>query len=161
MTNMLIGCAYDTNLVAVLPSPGIRVTVTESLNRDLGKTSECCDLWGIKLNASTTMTMIFSRSRTMHPQSPPLIIGGTVLKESDDLDMYIWSDIRFQNELGLRNIFVRFPEQLLKLLVSWGSPGECSMIGSYLGDAFLHDLSCPFCSTVLHCGARLQIHTLN
>ena len=24
-------------------------------------------------------------SRTMHPQSPPLTIGGTVLKESDDL----------------------------------------------------------------------------
>ena len=26
-----------------------------------------------------------SRSLTMHPQSPPLTIGGTVLKESDDL----------------------------------------------------------------------------
>ena len=24
-------------------------------------------------------------SRTMHPQSPPLTIGGAVLKESDDL----------------------------------------------------------------------------
>ena len=39
----------------------------------------------MKLNASKTMTMIVSRSRTMHPQSPPLTIGGTVLKESDDL----------------------------------------------------------------------------
>ena len=29
--------------------------------------------------------MIVSRSLTMHPQSPPLTIGGTVLKESDDL----------------------------------------------------------------------------
>ena len=29
-------------------------------------------------------TMIV-RSCTMHPQSPPLTIGGTVLKESDDL----------------------------------------------------------------------------
>ena len=28
---------------------------------------------------------IVSRSRTTHPQSPPLTIGGTVLKESDDL----------------------------------------------------------------------------
>ena len=42
-------------------------------------------LWGIKLNASKTKTMIVSRSRTMHPQSPPLTIGRTVLKESDDL----------------------------------------------------------------------------
>ena len=29
--------------------------------------------------------MIVSKSRTMHPQSPPLTIGGTVLKQSDDL----------------------------------------------------------------------------
>ena len=49
------------------------------------KVSEWCDLWGMKLNASNTKTMIVSRSRTMHPQSPELTIGGTVLKESDDL----------------------------------------------------------------------------
>ena len=39
----------------------------------------------MKLNASKTKTMTVSRSRTMHPQSPPLTIGGTLLKESDDL----------------------------------------------------------------------------
>ena len=39
----------------------------------------------MKLNESKTKTMIVSRSRTMHPQSPPLTIDGTVLKESDDL----------------------------------------------------------------------------
>ena len=39
----------------------------------------------MKFNASKTKTMIVSRSRTMHPQSPPLTIDGTVLKESDDL----------------------------------------------------------------------------
>ena len=39
----------------------------------------------MKLNDSKTKTMIVSRSRTMHPQSPPLTIGGTVLKESDDI----------------------------------------------------------------------------
>ena len=32
-----------------------------------------------------TKTMIVSRSSTMHLQSPPLTIGGMVLKESDDL----------------------------------------------------------------------------
>ena len=36
---------------------------------------------------SKTKTMIVSRSRTMYPQSPSLSIGGTVLKESDDLVM--------------------------------------------------------------------------
>ena len=47
--------------------------------------SKWCDLCGMKLNASKTNTMIVSRSRTMRPQSLPLNIGGTVLKESDDL----------------------------------------------------------------------------
>ena len=39
----------------------------------------------MKLNASKTKTMIVSRSRTMHPQSPTSTIGGTVQKKSDDL----------------------------------------------------------------------------
>ena len=39
----------------------------------------------MKLNASNPKTMIVSRSCTLHPQSPALTIGGTVLKESDDL----------------------------------------------------------------------------
>ena len=39
----------------------------------------------MKLNASKNKTMIVSRSRTMHPSHPPLTIGGTVLRESDDL----------------------------------------------------------------------------
>ena len=59
----------------------------------------------------------------------------------------------------LRSIFAWFLEQLLKDLVSCGSPGECSMIDHFLGDAF-GVLSFPFWSTVLQCGARLPIHTL-
>ena len=85
MENKLIGYADHSNLMAVVPSAGARVAVAESLIRDLGMVSEWCDLWGMKLNASKTKTMIVSKSRTMHPQSPPLTIRGTVLKESDDL----------------------------------------------------------------------------
>ena len=85
LENKLIGYAYDSTLMAVVSSPGIRVAVAESLIRDLGRVSEWCDLWGMKLNASKTKTMVASRSRTMHRQSPPLTIGGSVLKESDDL----------------------------------------------------------------------------
>ena len=71
--------------MAVVPCPGIRVTAAESLIHDHGRVSESCDLWGMKLNASKTKTMIVSRSCTMHPQSPPLTIGGTVVKVSADL----------------------------------------------------------------------------
>ena len=87
MENKLMGYADGSTLMAVVPSPGVRVTVAESLIRDLGRVCEWCDLWGMKLNASKTKTMIVSRSRTMHPQSPPLTIGRTVLNESVDLDI--------------------------------------------------------------------------
>ena len=85
LENKLIGYADDSTLMAAVPSPGVRVAVAESLILDLGRVSEWCYLWGMKLNGSKTKTMIVSRSRTMHPQSPPLTIGGSVLKESDDL----------------------------------------------------------------------------
>ena len=85
LENNLIGYADDSTLMAVVPSPGVRVAVAESLIRDIGRVSEWCDLLGMKLNASKMQTMIVSRSCTIHPQSQPLTIGGTVLKESDDL----------------------------------------------------------------------------
>ena len=72
----MIRYAHDSTLMAVVPSPGARVAVAESLICDLGTVSEWCDLWGMKLNASKTKTMTVSTSRTMHPQSPPLTIGG-------------------------------------------------------------------------------------
>ena len=75
LKNMLIGYADDSTLMAVVPCPGVRVAVAESLIRDIHRVSEWCDLWGMKLNASKTKTLIVSRSRTMHPQSPPLTIG--------------------------------------------------------------------------------------
>ena len=48
LENKLIGYADDSTLIAVVPSPGVRVTVAESLIRDLGRVSEWCDLWGMK-----------------------------------------------------------------------------------------------------------------
>ena len=61
-----------------------------------------CDLWGMKLNASKTKTMIVSRSRTTHPQSPPLTTGESVLKESDDLVIFgvtFYSKMTFEKHL--------------------------------------------------------------
>ena len=73
MENKLIGYV-DSSLMAVEPSPGVRVAVAESLIRDIGRDSEWCELWGMKLNVSKTKTIV-SRSSTMPPLSPPLTIG--------------------------------------------------------------------------------------
>ena len=67
LENKMIDYDDDSTLIAVVPSPGVRVAVAESLSRDLMKVSEWCDLWGMKFNPSKTKTMIVSRSRTMHP----------------------------------------------------------------------------------------------
>ena len=56
----------------------------------------------MKLNGSKTKTMIVSRSLAMHPQSPPLTNGGTVLAKSDDLDILgvtIYSKVSFEKHL--------------------------------------------------------------
>ena len=65
--NKLFGYSDHSTLVAVVPTPGERVAVSESMNRDLNRASVWCNLWGMKLNASKTRTMIVSRSRTVHP----------------------------------------------------------------------------------------------
>ena len=104
LENMLIGYADDSALMAVMPSPSVRVTVAQSLIRDLGRVSEWCDLWGMKSNANKTKTVIVSRSRTMLPPSPPLTVGGTVLKESDDffiLGVTFHSKLTFEKHLRL------------------------------------------------------------
>ena len=78
MENKLYGYADDSTLVAVVPSP--REAVSESMNRDIKSVSVWCDLWGMKLNATKTKTMIVCRLRTVRPQLTPLTLDGTVLK---------------------------------------------------------------------------------
>ena len=129
LENKLIGYADDSTLKAVVPSPGIRV-VAEYLIRDFGRVSEWCDLWGMKLNASKTKTMILTRSRTMDPQSPPLTIGGTVLKESDDLvilGVTFDSKMIFEKHLCLVS---RAASQRLSILSeSWQVFHDISLLG--------------------------------
>ena len=115
LENKLIGYADDSTFIAVVPSPGVRVTVAESLIDDLGRVSEWCDLWGMKLSASKTKTMIVSRSNTMHPQSPSLTIGGTVLKMM--ITLLYWERHLIPNG-PLSSIFAWFLDQLLNNLVS-------------------------------------------
>ena len=49
LENKLICYADDSTLMAVVPSPGARVTVAGSQKRDLVRVNAWCDLWGMKL----------------------------------------------------------------------------------------------------------------
>ena len=91
----------------------------------------------------------------MHTQSPPLTIGGTVLKESDDFVILgATFDSKMTNEKHLRS--VSRAQRLGILRKSWRVFHDRLLLERCFGV-----LSCPFWSTVLHCGARLPIHTLN
>ena len=64
------------------------------MNHNLNRVSVWCNLWGMKLNASKTKTMIVSRSFTVHPLLTPLTLDGTVLKESADIILGVTFDVR-------------------------------------------------------------------
>ena len=107
-----------TTLVAVVPSPGERVAVSESMNPDLKTVSVWCDLWGMKLNA--TKTMIVSRSRTVHPKLTPLTLDETVLKESADLVILgITFDAKMPFQKHLRTVSSVAAQRLCIMTKSW------------------------------------------
>ena len=106
--------------MALVPSPGERVAVSESMNRDLNRVSVRCDLWGLKLNASKIKTMIVSRSRTDHPQLTPLTLDGTVLKESADLAILgVTFDAKMTYEKHLRSVSSAAAQRLGIMRESW------------------------------------------
>ena len=130
LENKLIGYADHSTLMAVVPSPGVRVAVAEFLIRDLDRVSEWCDLWGMKLNASKTKTMLVSRSRTMHPQSPALTSGGTVLKEYDDVDILgVTFDSKMTFEKHLCSVSRAASRRLGILRMPWRVFHDRSLLG--------------------------------
>ena len=54
--NKLYGYADDSTLVGVVPTPGERVAVTDSMNRDLNRINMFCELWGMKSSARKSMS---------------------------------------------------------------------------------------------------------
>ena len=72
------------------------------------------------MNASKTKSMIVSTSRTMHPQSPPLTIGGTIVKESHDLfKLGVAFDSKMTFEKHLRSVSRAASQRLGILRKSW------------------------------------------
>ena len=147
LENKLTGYADDSTSIAIVPFPGIRVTVAESLNRDLIRVNVWCVLWGMKLNTSKTKTTIVSMSHTMHPQPPPLTIDGIVLKESVDLDILgLTFDSKVTFEKHLRSVSRAASQRLGILRKSWQVFHYRLLIGRCFWGFVLPVLEC--CSAV-------------
>ena len=111
----------------------------------------------MKLNASKNKTMIVSRSHTMHPQSPPLTIGGTALKESDDPVIFgVTFDSKMTFEKHLHSVSRAASQRLGIFRKSWRVFHDRSLLGRCFRGFVLPVLE--YCSAVC---ARLPIHTLN
>ena len=118
-----------TTLMAIVPFPGIRVTIAESLIYDLGRVSEWgmkLNLCGMKLNVSKIKTMIL---QVMHPLSAPLTIGGTVLKESDHLVILGVTDSKLTFEKHLCLVSRAVSQRLGILRKSWRVFHDRSLLG--------------------------------
>ena len=114
----------------------------------------------MKLNASKTKTMIVSRSRTMHPQSPPLTIGRTVLKESDDLvilGVTFYSKMTFEKHL--RSVSRAVSQRLDILRKSWRVFYDRSLLGSCFRGFVL--LVSEYCSAVWCSAADTHLKLLD
>ena len=93
----------------------------------------------------------------MHLKSTTLTICGTILKESDDVVILgVTFDTKMTFEKHLRLVSRAASQRPGILRKSWRVFHDRSFLGDVFGV-----LSCPFCSTVLQCGAMLPIHTLN
>ena len=93
----------------------------------------------------------------MQPQSPPLTIGRTLLKESDDLVILgVTCDYKITFEKHHRSVSRTASQRLGILRKSWRVFHDRQLLGRYF-----QVLSCQFWITVLQSGARLSIHTLN
>ena len=100
------------------------------------------------MNASKTKTMIVLRTHTIHPLSPPLTIGGTVLKESDDLVVLgVTFDSKMPFEKHLRSVSTADSQRLSILRKSWRVLNVRSVLGRYFWAFVLPVLE--YCSAFL------------
>ena len=83
LENMFVSYADDATLLARIPSSNMGSDANESLNRDLSKISKWCNLWSVRPNPNKTQSMIVSRSRTVFPLHPDLLVGSTSLNSCD------------------------------------------------------------------------------
>ena len=80
LQNELVGYADDSTLLCRILHPRDMSSVAASLNDDLAVISDWCSKWGVLVNLSKTRGMLISRSRTVYPLFPDLVVDGTVVE---------------------------------------------------------------------------------
>ena len=122
--------------------------------------SEWYDLFGMKLNASKIKSIIVFRSRTMHPLLPSITIGGTVMKEPDDLDILgAIFDSKMTFEKHLRLVFRAAYQRLGILTKSRKVFNDILLLGRCFRDFVLPVFE--YCSAVWWSSADIHLKLLD
>ena len=130
------------------------------MNRDLNRVSVWFNLWGMKLNASKTKTMIVSRSLTVHPELTPLTLDGTVLKESADLVILgVTLNAKMTFEKQVRSVSSAAAQRLCIMRKSWQIFHDRSLILRSFWSFVLPVLE--YCSAVWCSAADSHLKLLN
>ena len=104
--------------------------------------------------------MIVSTSRTIHSQSPPLAIGGTLLKESDDLViLWVTFNSKMTFEKQLRSVSWAASQRLVILRNCWRVFHDRSLLGRCFLGLVLPVLE--YCSTVWCSSPDTHLKLLN
>ena len=81
--NNMIVYADNSTLHATIKSSFNRLAVAESLNLDLKKIESWCGSWSMCLNPRKSTSVVVTRSRTINPPHPYLIVNGLSLAMND------------------------------------------------------------------------------
>ena len=74
-----MGFADDSTLLTEIPKLGSLCQAVLSLNCDLARIGDRNQCWGMLVNQMKTKTLLISRSRTLAPIFPNLVLDGTVV----------------------------------------------------------------------------------
>ena len=88
LQNELVGYADDSTLLCRIQHPRNWSSVAALLNDDLAVISDWCSRWGMLVNPSKKRGMLISRSRTVEPLFPDLVIDGSVVEMVSELRIF-------------------------------------------------------------------------
>ena len=160
LENQLVAYADDATLIAVIPSPHHRHLVSESLNRDLAKIYDWCSLWGMKLNANKTQSMIVSRSRTVYPNHRDLFINNVVLTTCGSFKILgVLFDSKFTFEQHVRSISSSVAQKIGLLRKSYKIFGDPSVLRKCFNSFILPCLE--YCSPAWSSAAASHLKLLD
>ena len=160
LENKLVAYADDATLLAVIPSPDMRLSVSESINRDLAKINEWCKQWGMKMNPKKTQSMILSRSRTIHPQHPDLYIDNEPLTTNNSFKILgVTFDRKLTFEAHLRSMSKLISQKLGLLRKSVKIFGDQSVLLKCFNSFILP--SFEYCSPVWSSAAESHLKLLD